>query len=177
MTLGGKRGNPKAGFPLFPPSLEIAPRFPHSHRHDYGFILVQAINYTPLNCHPCCRAKVLPMSPAAPQAHILRACFFLVFRCGNATSPKLTPEFRFRTPAKPEMHARGQFPACVHHSRKFPQDTVSTGVTPSSTHSARRAPPPSCAKVRLGRAGHARPGFPRGALPPREPPRVRRPHS
>jgi len=46
MTLGGKRGNPKAGFPLFPPSLEIAPRFPHSHRHDYGFILVQAINYT-----------------------------------------------------------------------------------------------------------------------------------
>jgi len=24
MTLGGKRGNPKAGFPLFPPSLEIA---------------------------------------------------------------------------------------------------------------------------------------------------------
>jgi len=66
MTLGGKRGNPKAGFPLFPPSLEIAPRFPHSHRHDYGFILVQAINYTPLNCHPCCRAKVLPMSPAAP---------------------------------------------------------------------------------------------------------------
>ena len=67
MTLGGKRGNPKAGFPLFPPSLEIAPRFPHSHRHDYGFILVQAINYTPLNCHPCCRAKVLPMSPAAPS--------------------------------------------------------------------------------------------------------------
>jgi hypothetical protein len=67
MTLGGKRGNPKAGFPLFPPSLEIAPRFPHSHRHDYGFILVQAINYTPLNCHPCCRAKVLPMSPAAPD--------------------------------------------------------------------------------------------------------------
>ena len=67
MTLGGKRGNPKAGFPLFPPSLEIAPRFPHSHRHDNGFILVQAINYTPINCHPCCRAKVLPMSPAAPS--------------------------------------------------------------------------------------------------------------
>ena len=66
MTPGGKRGNPNAGFPLFPPSLEIAPRFPHSHRHDYGFILVQAINYTPLNCHPCPRAKVLPMSPAAP---------------------------------------------------------------------------------------------------------------
>jgi hypothetical protein len=71
MTLGGKRGNPKAGFPLFPPSLEIAPRFPHSHRHDYGFILVQAINYTPLNCHPCCRAKVLPMSPAAPGMNLM----------------------------------------------------------------------------------------------------------
>ena len=30
----GKPGNPKAGFPLFPPSLEIAARFPHSHTHD-----------------------------------------------------------------------------------------------------------------------------------------------
>jgi len=89
MTLGGKRGNPKAGFPLFTPSLEIAPRFPHSHRHDYGFILVQAINYTPLNCHPCCRAKVLPMSPAAPKTR-----FLLVFRRGSATSPKLTSESR-----------------------------------------------------------------------------------
>jgi hypothetical protein len=27
----GKRGKPKAGFPRFPPPLEIAPRFPHSH--------------------------------------------------------------------------------------------------------------------------------------------------
>jgi hypothetical protein len=71
MTLGGKRGNPNTGFPLFPPSLEIAPRFPHSHRHDDGFILVQAINCTPLNCHPCCRAKVLPMSPAAPREKVL----------------------------------------------------------------------------------------------------------
>jgi hypothetical protein len=67
MTPGGKRGNPKTGFPFFPPGLEIAPRFPHSHRHDNGFILVQAIKHTPLNCHPCRRAKVLPMSPAAPS--------------------------------------------------------------------------------------------------------------
>ena len=34
MPAGGKPGNPKAGFPPFPPSLEIAERFPHSHRLD-----------------------------------------------------------------------------------------------------------------------------------------------
>ena len=32
MTDGGKPGNPTAGFPPFPPSLEIAARFPHFHR-------------------------------------------------------------------------------------------------------------------------------------------------
>jgi len=32
MTGRGKRGKPKGGFPLFPPPLEIAARFPHSHR-------------------------------------------------------------------------------------------------------------------------------------------------
>ena len=30
----GKRGKPTTGFPLFPPPLEIAARFPHSHRPD-----------------------------------------------------------------------------------------------------------------------------------------------
>jgi hypothetical protein len=30
----GKRGKPRSGFPPFPPPLEIAPRFPHSHRLD-----------------------------------------------------------------------------------------------------------------------------------------------
>ena len=34
MTGRGKRGKPKAGFPLFPPPLEIATRFPHSHSLD-----------------------------------------------------------------------------------------------------------------------------------------------
>jgi putative transposase len=34
MPAGGKPGNPTAGFPPFPPSLEIAVRFPHSHTHD-----------------------------------------------------------------------------------------------------------------------------------------------
>src|ERR1700732_3534628 len=32
MTGYGKRGKPKTGFPLFPQPLEIAVRFPHSHR-------------------------------------------------------------------------------------------------------------------------------------------------
>ena len=31
MTVRGKPGKPKAGFPPFPPPLEIAARFPHSH--------------------------------------------------------------------------------------------------------------------------------------------------
>ena len=41
MTGGGKRGKPKAGFPLFPPPLEIATRFPHSHSlaDDLAFAL------------------------------------------------------------------------------------------------------------------------------------------
>ena len=34
MTGRGKRGKPNTGFPLFPPPLEIAARFPHSHRLD-----------------------------------------------------------------------------------------------------------------------------------------------
>ncbi len=67
MPRRGKRGKPTAGFPLFPPRLEIALRFPHSHRpNDSGFISILR-KPTPVgfgNCHPCPRSKVLPMSPA-----------------------------------------------------------------------------------------------------------------
>ena len=38
----GKRGKPNNGFPLFPPPLEIAARFPHSHRLDDGFLVSTA---------------------------------------------------------------------------------------------------------------------------------------
>ena len=34
MTVRGKHGKPKAGFPPFPPPLEIALRFPHSNSSD-----------------------------------------------------------------------------------------------------------------------------------------------
>jgi hypothetical protein len=34
MPGGEKGGKPNPGFPPFPPPLEIAPRFPHSHRPD-----------------------------------------------------------------------------------------------------------------------------------------------
>jgi hypothetical protein len=34
MANGAKPGKPKAGFPPFPQFLEIAARFPHSHRFD-----------------------------------------------------------------------------------------------------------------------------------------------
>src|SRR5438270_11790225 len=40
MTGYGCRGKPKAGFPLHPQPLEIAMRFPHSHRRD-GFLLTK----------------------------------------------------------------------------------------------------------------------------------------
>ena len=66
MTVGGKCGNPKPGFPLFPPPLEIAERFPHSHRPDSSFILTQGGQTPSEKCYLCRRAKVLPMSPAAP---------------------------------------------------------------------------------------------------------------
>jgi hypothetical protein len=55
MTAGGKPGNPKAGFPPFPPSLEIAMRFPHSHRHA-------SFSYNHQGIQNGLR-KVLPMSP------------------------------------------------------------------------------------------------------------------
>lgn len=38
MPADGKPGNPKAGFLAFPPSLEIAARFPHSHTLDDFFL-------------------------------------------------------------------------------------------------------------------------------------------
>src|SRR6185437_5834112 len=40
MTVHGKPGKPTAGFPLFPPTLEIAARFPHSHRLDDWFLYI-----------------------------------------------------------------------------------------------------------------------------------------
>src|SRR6266851_3906217 len=56
MAAGGKPGNPTTGFPPFPPSLEIATRFPHSHtRYDFAYNL-------PGNSKPNLR-KVLPMFP------------------------------------------------------------------------------------------------------------------
>jgi hypothetical protein len=54
MTAGGKPGNPKTGFPPFPPSLEIAERFPHFHRLDDSLI-IKPERKTLLR-------KVLPMS-------------------------------------------------------------------------------------------------------------------
>jgi len=41
MTARGKPGKPKAGFPSFPPPLEIASRFPHFHIFDDYYTLVQ----------------------------------------------------------------------------------------------------------------------------------------
>ena len=54
MPDGGKPGNPNPGFPPFPPSLEIAARFPHSHTHDSSYNHQGTQNRL---------LKVLPMSP------------------------------------------------------------------------------------------------------------------
>src|ERR1700693_2207522 len=64
MPARGKPGNPTAGFPLFPPSLEIAARFPHSHTHDdSSYNPYRDSEPTPQKCYPCPRIEVLPMFP------------------------------------------------------------------------------------------------------------------
>src|SRR5216683_2083040 len=62
MPAGGKPGNPKAGFPPFPPSLEIAARFPHSHMHDDS-------PYNQSGTQNAVR-KVLPMSSDSFVTHV-----------------------------------------------------------------------------------------------------------
>src|SRR5271155_4660566 len=68
MQAGGKPGNPNPGFPLFPPSLEIAARFPHSHRHDSSSYthqrtrnrLRKSVTYVlGQKCYPCPRPHPL----------------------------------------------------------------------------------------------------------------------
>jgi hypothetical protein len=70
MTVGGKHGNPNGGFPPFPPPLEIATRFPHSHRPDdpaythqrRPSILQKTVTHVAgLKCHLCPR----PYKPLA----------------------------------------------------------------------------------------------------------------
>ncbi len=53
MTGPGKRGKPTPGFPRFPPPLEIAPRFPHSHRlEDCYFLSPNNLRKEPRYYHP-----------------------------------------------------------------------------------------------------------------------------
>jgi hypothetical protein len=56
-----KPGNPTPGFPPFPPSLEIAARFPHSHTHDHS-------SYNQSGTQNGLR-KVLPMFPVGQASH------------------------------------------------------------------------------------------------------------
>src|ERR1700677_4352622 len=59
----GKRGNPKPGFPLFPPPLEIADDFHIPTGPTHPVYTHQRRPNTSEKCYPCRRAKVLPMSP------------------------------------------------------------------------------------------------------------------
>src|SRR5207248_858276 len=92
MAAGGKPGNPTTGFPPFPPSLEIATRFPHSHtRYDFAYNL-------PGNSRPNLR-KVLPMFPDRSVTYVpgrtgglfqqADSCPFRVNGCGSVIFPSL----------------------------------------------------------------------------------------
>ena len=75
MTGRGKRGKPNPGFPLFPPPLEIAARFPHSHRLDDE----------PLVPDPNHRHQTAERSPYL--APVVSASFRLIFQLENAPHP------------------------------------------------------------------------------------------
>ena len=72
MTGRGKSGNPNPGFPLFPPPLEIAERFPHSHRLDDE----------PLVPDPNRRQQTLERSPYLVP--VTSDSFRLIFQLENA---------------------------------------------------------------------------------------------
>ena len=76
MPVRGKRGKPKTGFPLSPPPLEIALRFPHSHRLDK----VRSFPDRPTRN----RDRILERSP-----YFASASFRLIFRLENALSTRL----------------------------------------------------------------------------------------
>ena len=52
MPGGGKRGKPNCGFPPFPPPLEIATRFPHSHSPDDRFPVSKKTNSERTRSYP-----------------------------------------------------------------------------------------------------------------------------
>ena len=68
MTGRGKRGKPNTGFPLFPPPLEIAARFPHSHRLDDE-------SFVPTPNH---RHRIVERSPYLVP--VISASFRLIFQ-------------------------------------------------------------------------------------------------
>ena len=76
MTGRGKRGKPNPGFPLFPPPLEIAARFPHSHRLDDE----------PLVPDPNHRHQTAERSPYL--APVVSASFRLIFQLENAVTAR-----------------------------------------------------------------------------------------
>ena len=67
MTARGKPGNPTAGFPPFPPPLEIATAIPHIPTGPTIVPIINPEHGTRGNkkCYLCPRIKVLPMSPGA----------------------------------------------------------------------------------------------------------------
>jgi hypothetical protein len=87
MTVHGKPGKPTPGFPLFPPTLEIAARFPHSHRLDDLFLYIGEANTpSPKNqqlrvgqikppkwAKGTCQTQVLWNSLCDPQSDVYKA--------------------------------------------------------------------------------------------------------
>ena len=70
MTDYGKSGKPNTGFPLFPQSLEIAARFPHSHSRGDDSLIAISKN------KPRKEALTEYCSASAVQAHSsMRKCY------------------------------------------------------------------------------------------------------
>ena len=82
----GKAGKPKPGFPSFPPPLEIATRFPHSHRAGDGSLFLFETNRNHTK-----GAQNLRRPASALQAHsLIRKCLSFSFRAKSVPAQKGT---------------------------------------------------------------------------------------
>jgi len=91
MTVRGKPGKPTPGFPPFPPPLEIAPRFPHSHRFDDFFLYQSEAKQPPLRFNNLGWAKLNRRNGPSALAKRTR----LIYRTARAeeTSRTITTLF------------------------------------------------------------------------------------
>jgi hypothetical protein len=76
MPARAKPGNPSPGFPTFPPSLEIAARFPHSHTHDDSSYNQSGTQNRPRKLLPMSSDRSVTYVPGRTQ--LIRNCGVIV---------------------------------------------------------------------------------------------------